>query len=125
MAETRIGGRGAVLASATIMALVAVVVAAAEVTFDLRLQDGRLSPAVRVIRVQQGDLVRLRWSTNRPIVLHLHGYDIETRVEPGAIAEMTFAARAAGRFSVEPHMPQGGGGHSHGSIIVRIEVHPR
>ena len=61
---------------------------------------------MRLIRVKQGDAVRLRWSTDRPIALHLHGYDIETKVEPGAVAEMTFTARATGRFPVEEHKPQ-------------------
>ena len=45
---------------------------------------------MRLIRVKQGDAVKLRWTTDRPIVLHLHGYDIETKVEPGAVAEMAF-----------------------------------
>jgi hypothetical protein len=42
--------------------------------------------------------VKLRWTTDRPIILHLHGYDIEAKVEPGAVTEMAFTARAAGRF---------------------------
>ena len=59
-------------------------------------------------------------------VLHLHGYDIETKVEPGAVAEMAFAARATGRFPVEEHKPDAKGGHSHGEApLVRIEVRPR
>ncbi len=36
--------------------------------------------------------------------LHLHGYDIEKRIEPGAVTEMTFTARATGRFPVEVHV---------------------
>jgi hypothetical protein len=58
-------------------------------------------------------------------VLHLHGYDIETKVEPGAAAEMSFNARATGRFSVEEHKPKTGGGHTHEAPIVTIEVYPR
>ena len=82
-------------------------------------------PAIRLIRVKQGDAVRLRWTSDRPIVVHLHGYDIETRVEPGAVAEMAFTARATGRFPVEEHKPAARG-HSHGEApLVRIEVRPR
>jgi hypothetical protein len=81
---------------------------------------------MRLIRVKQGDAVRLRWTTDRPIVLHLHGYDIERKVEPGAVTEMSFVARAAGRFSVEEHKPDAKGGHSHGeAALVRIDVLPR
>jgi hypothetical protein len=77
-------------------------------------------------RGKQGDAVKLRWTADRPMVLHLHGYDIETKVEPGAVAEMAFAARATGRFPIEEHKPDAKGGHSHGEApLVRIEVRPR
>ena len=93
-------------------------------TFDIRLEHGIANTPV--IRVKQGDWVRLRWVSDRPIVLHLHGYDIERKVEVGAVAEMTFLARAAGRFPVEEHRPSAAGGHSHGDApLVRIEVYPK
>jgi hypothetical protein len=100
---------------------------AAELTFDLRVERGRLPDAMRLVCVKQGDIVKLRWSTDRPIVLHLHGYNIETKVEPGSVAEMTFTARATGRFPIELHLPnKGSSGHSHGEApLVRIEVHPK
>lgn len=98
----------------------------AELTFDLKIEKGKVLQDMRLIRVTQGDAVRLRWTTDRPIVLHLHGYDIEKKVDPGAVAEMTFEARATGRFSVEEHKPHAKGGHSHGEVpLVRIEVRPR
>ena len=47
-------------------------------------------------------------------------------MEPGAVSEMAFVARATGRFSVEEHKPDAKGGHSHGeAALVRIEVLPR
>ena len=97
-----------------------------EVVFDLKVEKGKVAPSMRLIRVKQGDAVKLRWTTDRPIVLHLHGYDIETKVAPGAVAEMAFAARATGRFPIEEHKPDAKGGHSHGEApLVRIEVRPR
>jgi hypothetical protein len=97
-----------------------------DVVFDLKVEGGRVAPGMRLIRVKQGDAVRLRWTSDRPITLHLHGYDIETRVEPGAIAQMTFTARATGRFPVEEHKPDARAGQSHGEApLVRIEVRPR
>ena len=99
---------------------------APEVVFDLKIEKGRVPPSMRLIRVKEGDAVKLRWTSDKPIVLHLHGYDIETKVEPGTVAEMAFAARATGRFPVEEHKPNAKGGHSHGEApLVRIEVRPR
>jgi hypothetical protein len=96
-----------------------------ELTFELRIERGQLPPDKRLIRVKQGDVVKLRWSSEKPIELHLHGYDIERKVEPGVVAEMTFTARATGRFPVSEHQARSGGGHTHGAPIVQIEVLPR
>jgi hypothetical protein len=99
---------------------------ASEVVFDLRIVQGRLAGNRRVIRVKQNDAVKLRWTSDRPIVVHLHGYDFETKVVPGETAEMAFVARATGRFPVEEHKPTAQGGHSHGEVaLVQVEVHPR
>jgi hypothetical protein len=95
-----------------------------EAAFDLRIVKGKVPQGMRLIRVKQGDAVKLRWTTDRTILLHLHGYDIEKKVEPGAVAEMAFEARATGRFSIEEHKPNAKG-HSHGEALVRIEVRPR
>ena len=93
-------------------------------TYDIRVDHGVANTPL--IRVRQGDWVRLRWISDRPIVLHLHGYDIERKVEVGAVAEMSFLARAAGRFPVEEHKPNAQGGHAHGEApLARIEVLPR
>jgi Putative multicopper oxidases len=96
-----------------------------DLTFELRIERGQLPPAKRLIRVKQGDVVKLRWSSDRPIALHLHGYDLEQKVEPGVVAEMTFTARATGRFPVAEHQARPGGSHTHGAPIVQVEVLPR
>src|SRR5262245_30678265 len=54
-----------------------------ELTFELRIQRGQVPANMRLIRVKQGDVVKLRWSSDRSIALHLHGYDIERKIEPG------------------------------------------
>jgi hypothetical protein len=96
-----------------------------ELTFELRIERGHVPANMRLIRVKQGDVVKLRWSSDRSIALHLHGYDIERKIEPGVVAEMTFTARATGRFPVQEHQAASGGGHTHGAPIVQIEVLPR
>jgi hypothetical protein len=100
-------------------------VKADELTFELRIERGQLPANMQLIRVKQGDVVKLRWSSDRPIELHLHGYDIERKIEPGVVAEMIFTARATGRFPVEEHQARSGGGHTHGASIVQVEVLPR
>ncbi len=100
-------------------------VRAAELTFVLRIEKGRVPADKRLIRVKQGDVVKLQWSTDRRMSVHLHGYDIEKEVAPGAVTDMTFTARATGRFTIEPHIAKTpSGGHAHGDALVTIEVYP-
>jgi hypothetical protein len=98
---------------------------AEELTFELSVERGRVPQAMRLVRVKQGDAVRLRWRSDRPLLLHLHGYDIETKIEPGAVAELAFTARATGRFPIHVHTPKQGGGHTHEAPLVQVEVLPR
>jgi FtsP/CotA-like multicopper oxidase with cupredoxin domain len=106
----------------TLMPLAA---SAAEVTYALRIENGHVAENMRLIRVKKNDVVRLKWSADRPTTIHLHGYDIEKKVLPEATTEMTFTARATGRFTVEPHLGTGpSGAHAHGDVLVTIEVYP-
>jgi FtsP/CotA-like multicopper oxidase with cupredoxin domain len=99
---------------------------AAEVTFVLRIVNNQVPPDMRLIRVKQGDVVKLQWRADRPSIVHLHGYDIEKRVAPGAITELTFTARATGRFPVHLHGSEAeSAGHGHEDALVTIEVYPR
>lgn len=101
------------------------VTGAAEVTFVLTITNGHVPENMRLIRVKQNDLVKLQWSTDKPMQIHLHGYDIEKELKPGTVTEMVFAARATGRFTVAPHTgTTPGGGHSHGDAVVTVEVYP-
>src|SRR2546430_13387526 len=77
---------------------------AAEVTFALHIENGHVPENMRLIRVKRNDVVKLEWSADRPMTIHLHGYDIEKQVVPGSTTEMTFTARATGRFTLEPHL---------------------
>jgi hypothetical protein len=98
---------------------------AAELTFELHVANGRLPQNMRLIRVKRNDVVRLKWSTDSAMSVHLHGYDIEAQLKPGVVTEMTFTARAAGRFTIEPHIRTSpSGGHAHGDVLVTIEVLP-
>jgi FtsP/CotA-like multicopper oxidase with cupredoxin domain len=88
--------------------------------FELVIMDGRLVAASNTIKVKKGDDVELRWSSDRSITLHLHGYDIERKVAPQSTAAMVFKAKLPGRFPVSEHQ--------HGSrqerTLLYLEVHP-
>lgn len=88
---------------------------------DLALREGALPAEERVIRVRQGDDVVLRWTTDEPTSVHLHGYEIEERLRPGVVTTMWFVARAAGRFPITRHAEGGGEERTVGYL----DVHPR
>ncbi len=90
-------------------------------TFDIAIKDGQVVGR-RSARVSKGDAVVLRWTSDRRLELHLHGYDVKATVSPGAPAEMRVQARATGRFPVEVHGP-GGSGRGHQTIF-HLEVYP-
>lgn len=95
------------------------------VAFDL---DHALQGGAETLRVEQGDQVEVRWTSDRAATLHLHGYDLELEVTPAAPARVRFEAHATGRFPVTLHGAEGGshGGHGGGEpVVLYIEVHPR
>ena len=96
------------------------IAAAAEKPFDVVLVDGKASAAQRTLRVAKGDHVMLRWTSDRPIVLHLHGYDIEMSVPVKGGATMRFEATIAGRFAVSEHAK----GAGHHRAVLYVEVLP-
>lgn len=96
----------------------------------LKIAGGEIQGGKKVIRVKQGDEVKLNLLADKTTEVHLHGYDIEKTVSPGGVAVMAFQARVAGRFPVTVH-----GSHSHGSkkrkggghgekVLFYLEVHP-
>jgi hypothetical protein len=94
--------------------------------FDLAMKDGEVAPQWRTIRIKQGDSVELHWSSQRPVRLHLHGYDLELAVEPGQPAVMAFKAVEAGRFALSTVREEGrrGRAHQHGGRVLYLEIYP-
>ena len=95
-------------------------VRAAEHVFDLALAEGRVPPERRTIQVTRGDEVVMRWTSDRAIALHLHGYDIEESIPAGGSATMRFAANIAGRFPVSEHRH----GRGRERAVLYLEVRP-
>jgi hypothetical protein len=76
------------------------------------LSGDRLDP--ESIDVCKGQRVTIEITTERPGVLHLHGYDQEAPevpevpVEPGDTATFKFIATRSGQFVIELHTPNQG-----------------
>jgi hypothetical protein len=98
----------------------------AQTALNAELKAGK-AVGQNTLRVKQGDDVTLTVASDRPIVLHLHGYDIQRTAEPDKPAVFSFTAKATGRFSISAvtGTAKDGKGHSHGTSPLYIEVMPR
>jgi hypothetical protein len=78
--------------SAAVVALLSVTSAAYADTagqpkiLTLSLVDGVARDVGDTVKVKQGDQLELRWSSDKPMQLHLRGYDVEVKVFPQAPA---------------------------------------
>lgn len=70
-------------------------------TFDVSIEGGEMSP--NEVSVNEDDNVTLRISSDKPMELHIHGYDVEQEVEPDKASELRFEADLTGRFEIEDH----------------------
>ncbi len=84
-----------------------------EVEISVSLRDKQMTPDT--VRVSQHDTVTLKVDSDAPGSLHLHGYDIEQEVTPGAVADFIFVADATGRYRIAFHPAASGGSHAGGS----------
>jgi plastocyanin len=69
--------------------------------FDVSVEDGVMNPDE--IEVAEGDRVTLRLTSDAPLEVHLHGYDLEAEVAPDEPADLSFEANLTGRFEIEDH----------------------
>lgn len=90
-------------------------------TFDLVYHEAEGSPKPGVFSVLQGDGVLVRISSDAPLHIHLHGYDIERDISPNIATSLRFVATATGRFPIEIHFEKS---HKH-QHLAYIEVRPR
>ena len=73
-------------------------------TIELRIVARRIEGGFETIRLVRGEKATLRLTSDEPMTVHVHGYDIETPLIPGMTATMAIAARFAGRFPVTAHI---------------------
>ena len=87
------------------------------------IQNGKADSAT--LRVTQGEQVEIALSSDQPVELHLHGYDLTAQLEPGVPATISFVAKIAGRFPVEAHrMGPAAKGTRHTGTLFYVEVYP-
>ena len=117
----------ALIAAGPVLSLVGVRPAAGENevvrVIDVRIENRRMVSPERFIRVTHEDMVELRITTDEPVELHLHGYDIVLVVEPGTTGLMVVDAHETGRFPITSHR-RDGGELTHEDLTY-FEVYPR
>jgi len=82
------------------------------------LADGEVAGGGNTVSARRGEALELRWTSTTPVMLHLHGYDLETQVMPDTVAILAFKAELPGRFPVTVH---GAGAHR---AVLYLDVTP-
>ena len=92
---------------------------------ELSVVRRRPEGGVRTLRVARGEALALRVRTDEAMTIHVHGYEVELRVDAGAAAAVEFSARLVGRFPVTAHLPESAaGGKARESTLLYLEVLP-
>jgi hypothetical protein len=94
----------------------------ADVRFELEIKERKVV-GDDVIRVTQGQIVEMVWTTDEETSVHIHGYEIHIPTSPDKPAEVTFEAHATGRFPVTSHGFAEAAGKMH-QMLLYFEVYP-
>lgn len=84
------------------------------VEISVSVQDGKVSPKPRRVKVAKDSQVRLLVTSDVDDEIHVHGYDVEETLEAGRTTTVEFVAKDAGVFEVETH--------ESGLQLVQLEV---
>jgi hypothetical protein len=87
----------------------------------IRIQGGQVVGGAKTIEVTKGEPLRLVVASDAPDDIHVHGYDLEKRVEPSAPARFNFKANLEGVFEVESHVAEDAG---RDPLVARLVVNP-
>ncbi len=112
---------GLILPSVLVQAVVAQ--DASQRAIEVRIENREVVAPGESIRITEGDVIELVWTSDEPVELHLHGYDLEIQVRPDEPATMVIEAYATGRFPITSH-GWGEDGHGHDALTY-LEVYPR
>ena len=70
---------------------------------QLSIRNGELVAPSDVIKVTQGTELTLIIASDKPLTLHLHGYDIVQTIIPGNPQPMVVKTFATGRYPIKVH----------------------
>ena len=87
----------------------------------LVVKRGKPVGGVRELSFTAGETARIEVRSDGPDELHLHGYDITRRAEPGKPARFVFKANAEGSFELESHTAEDAGLEP---LVARVVVEP-
>jgi len=98
--------------------------------YSIVIKNRKVDPPLERIRVAQGDVLELAFTSDERAELHLHGYDKLVTVVPGAPAMLRLDAKIAGRFAIEAHNFAGSAEGQRASarsrgVLLYLEVYPR
>ena len=80
---------------------------------DVQIKGGEASGVGETVSINKGDDVKISFTSDEHLTVHLHGYDIKEDVPKGGEAVIEFNANATGRFLITSHQPAGEGNDSH------------
>ena len=84
--------------------------------FEINISNGVLTDGEQKLVVTKDDNVRLIINSDKDLVMHVHGYDIEKNVKANQETYLDFHAHATGRFLVNTHeLSDEVHGHHHSS----------
>lgn len=70
-------------------------------TFELVVKEKKLAAGSSVLKVDQGDEVTLKITSDESEEFHVHAYDVSVELVPDEQATLTFSAKISGRFPFE------------------------
>jgi len=101
--RTRLKYAGRTLVIAALLGAAIATAHAEDHVFAIEIHGEAPTAKPQVLAVRQNDHVVVRVSSDKPVQVHLHGYDIESDVVPNVVTSLRFTATATGRFPIEVH----------------------
>ncbi|MBB3066038.1 hypothetical protein [Limibacillus halophilus] len=109
------------LLSSTLLVVAATALADTR-SFALQAVGGALSEGGDTITVNQDDSVSLSLVSDKALIVHLHGYDLEYALQAGTPLQIDLPSHLTGRFPAEIHHYDGGHGKG---VLFYYEVYPK
>jgi hypothetical protein len=69
----------------------------------IAVRGGAISGDPKALEFSGGERVRFRVTSDEPVEVHVHGYDVEEAAAPGRPAEFSFAPKIQGAYDIELH----------------------